>query len=298
MKHLHIFVAFFCILFFSVNIIFAETLLSAPKVGDVYKMSLVTKKSHESSDSSGSSTTRNALVKRIIDVRAEGVELVYDLPESTTEKARERQWQFPARVFQPLDGALQLLNGAELEERVNSWLIKFKIPRSACGSTVFTWTAFDIECDPQSVLKAIGVFDIGVSRLYDGAIFQDPAARGVGILARKTAEQEEEAFTALMPINPDVVRRDRAEADVKIGRMTNKPVAFEAAMARREKETVSGTVSFVFETDPAGKVQRRTKIIKTEITTPDGAVESSTKTETLEQVLLPAQEMAGEESRE
>jgi len=285
-KHLPIFVVFFCISFFAATLVLAEASAPAPKVGDVYKLTLVTKKSHKSPDSSGSSTTGNALVKRVADVRAEGVELVYDLPESTKEKARERQWQFPVRVFQPVDGPLQLLNGAELEARVDNWLVKFKIPRSACGSTVFTWAAFDIECDPQSVLKAISVFDMGVSRLYEGATFQDEAALGTGKLAKKSTEQEGQAFTVEMPINPDVVRRARAETDVTIGRMTNNPITFEVAMARREKEKVSGTVSFVFETDSSAKMQRRIKVTETQITTPDGAVESSTRTDNLEHVLI------------
>lgn len=292
MKHLHIFIVFFCISFFAATLVLAEAPPAAPKVGDVYKLTSITKKSHKSPDSSGGSTTGNTLVKRVAGVRAEGVELVYDLPESTNEKARERQWQFPVRVFQPVDGPLQLLNVAELEARVDDWLVKFKIPRSACGTTVFTWTAFDIKCDPKSVLKDIGVFDMGVSRLYEGAAFQDNDALGTGKLAKKITEQEGHTFTAEMPINPDAVRRRRAEADVTIGRMTNNPVTFEAAMARREKEKVSGTVSFVFETDPAGNVQRRIKVTETQITALDGTVESSTRTDTLEHVLLetPAEE--------
>lgn len=288
MKNLHIFAVFFCISFFAATLVFAEVSAPAPKVGDVYKLTLVTKESLKSPVSSGSSTSGKVLVKRVAGVRADGVELVYDLPESTKEQARERQWQFPVRVFQPVDGPLQLLNGAELEARVDDWLVKFKIPRSACGSTVFAWTAFDIECDPQSVLKAVGVFDMGVSRLYEGAIFQDKDALGTGKLAKKSTEQEKQIFTAEMPINPDVVRRLRAETDVKIGRMTNNPVTFETAMARREKEKISGTVSFVFETDFSAKMQRRIKVTQTQIVTPDGAVESSTRTDTLEHVLIEA----------
>jgi hypothetical protein len=293
-----VFLAFFCILFFPVVTALAEAPLLAPKVGDVYKMTLVTERNHESSDSSGSSESRNILVKRVIDVRAEGLELVYDLPETSTQKERDRQWQFPVRVLEPLEGALQLLNVSELEARVADWLMKFKVPRTACGTTVFTWTAFRIECDPQSVRKTIGQFDMGISRLYEGAPFQDAAALGTGKLVKKTSGPEGAAFTAEIPIDPDAVRRAHAENDVTIGQMTNNPVTLEAAMARRERETVSGMISVVFEADNAGNIHRRTKVTKIDIARPDGETETYTMTEVLEQELLPSQPVGAEKSGE
>jgi len=282
-----VFLTFFCLLFFPVRTAFAEAPLLAPKVGDVYKMTLVTEREHKDPNSSGSSESRNTLIKSVVGIRADGLELVYDLPESATEKERERQWEFPVRVFKPWAGPVQLLNVPELEARVADWLTQFKLPRTACGSTVFTWVAFRIECDPQSVRKTIDRFDMGVSRLYEGAPFQDAAAQGTGKLTQKTIGPEGATFTAEMPLDPDTLRRARAEDDVTFGQMTNNPVTFEQAMAQREKEAVSGVVSVVFEADPAGNIHRRTKITKTNVTNASGEVEATVRTETLKHMLLP-----------
>ena len=62
------------------------------------------------------------LVERVIALRDSGVELEFDLPEGTSAEDRTRNWQFPARVLKSSDQPLQLLNGAELEARVQDWL--------------------------------------------------------------------------------------------------------------------------------------------------------------------------------
>jgi hypothetical protein len=66
----------------------------------------------------------------------------------------------------------------------------------------------------------------------------------------------------------------------------NKPVTLDAALHERARETVSGTISVVFETDSAGNVRRRTKVTKLDIKGPDGRSETETVTETLERRLI------------
>ena len=85
-----------------------------------------------------------------------------------------------------------------------------------------------------------------------------------------------------MEIDPDAVRRARAESDVAVGETMQKPVTLVAALRERAKESVSGTISVTFDTDSVGNVWRRTKVTKVGITGPDGRYESQTATETVQ----------------
>jgi hypothetical protein len=89
-----------------------------------------------------------------------------------------------------------------------------------------------------------------------------------------------------MEVDPDVVRHRRAEADVALAEIMRKPTTFDEALRQRMKESASGTISVTFDTDPAGNVQRRTKVSKMEIRQADGRVETDIVTETVERRLL------------
>jgi hypothetical protein len=236
--------------------------------------------------STGRSHDKDTIIERVIGLRADGLELLYDLPNAATADERARVWQFPARVFKPLSGPAQLLNGPELEARVDGWLKAAGWPRTVCGHWIFTWNTFLIECDPQSVIKTVQAFDLRSADLREGAPYQETEARGSGKLARKGAGPDGAIFAVEMPVDPDAVRRARAESDVVVGEIMNKPVSLEAALRERAKEVVSGTISIAFETDRAGNVCRRTKVTKLDIKGPDGPSETETITETLERRLI------------
>jgi len=89
-----------------------------------------------------------------------------------------------------------------------------------------------------------------------------------------------------MEIDPNAVRRARAESDVVVGEIRRKPKTMDVALRERVKETVSGTISVAFQTDAAGNVRRRTKVTKLDIKLPDGGSETETVTETLERRLI------------
>ena len=259
----------------------------APQVGDTYEITMTRESAQQDSHgSSGSSHDKDTFIERVIGLRADGLELEYDLPKAATADERARNWQFPARVFNPFGGPAQLLNGPELEARVDGWLKAAGWPRTICGHWVFTWNAFRIECDPQSVIKTVESFDLRSADLREGAPYQETEARGPGILARKAAGPDGALFAVEMPVDPDAVRRARAESDVVVGEIMNKPVTLDAALRERARETVSGTISVAFETDSAGNVHRRTKVTKLDIKGPDGRSETETVTETLERRLI------------
>jgi hypothetical protein len=221
-----------------------------------------------------------------VDVIAEGLELEYDMPNSATADDRAKSWQFPARVFRPFDGPGQLLNGPELETRVDAWLKAAGLPRTACGQWYFTWNAFRVECDPQSVLKTVQAFDLRSADVREGAAYQESAALGAGTLARKAGGIDGAVFTVEMPVEPDTFRRARAESDVVVGEIMKKPVSLDAALSHRATEIISGTISITFETDSGGNVRRRTKVIKLDIKGPDGPSETETVTEKLERRVI------------
>jgi len=259
----------------------------APQVGDTYEITMTRESAQQGSNgSSGSSHDRDTIIERVIGLRPDGLELEYDLPEVSTADARVSNWQFPARVFKPFGGPTQLLNGPELEARVDGWLKAAGWSRTVCGHWVFTWNAFRIECDPQSVIKTVESFDLRSADLRDGAPYKETEARGPGKLARKLAGPDDTIFDVEMPVDPDAVRRARAESDVAVGEIMNKPVTLDAALRERARETVSGTISVAFETDSAGNVRRRTKVTKLDIKGPDGQSETETVTETLERRLI------------
>ena len=265
----------------------AGALTPAPQVGDTYEITLTRDSAQLGSDrSSGSSHDKDAIIERVIGLRADGVELEYDLPKAATAEERAGNWQFPAQVFKPFAGPAQLLNAPELEARVDGWLKAAGWPRTACGHWIFTWNAFRIECDPQSVIKTVESFDLTSADLREGAPYQETEALGSAKLARKPAGPDGTIFSAEMPVDPDAVRRARAESDVVVGEIMNKPVSLEAALLERAREIVSGTISVTFEMDPAGNVRSRTKVTKLDIKGPDGRSETRTVTETLERRLI------------
>lgn len=108
----------------------------------------------------------------------------------------------------------------------------------------------------------------------------------MGKLARKAVGSEGATFTVELPVDPDGVHRARAESDVVVGEIMGKPVSLDAALAKRAKEVVSGTISVTFELDPAGNVRRRIKVTKLDIAGLDGPSETQTVTETLERRLI------------
>lgn len=265
----------------------AQPSQGAPRAGDAYEITLDRQTSRQSSEgSSGSSQDRNAIVERVISVRTDGLELEYDLPKEVTADERASAWQFPARVFKPYRGPPQLLNRPELEARVGGWLRKAGWPRTVCGHWIFTWNAFRIDCDPESVIGMIQPFDLRPADLREGAVYQMAEARDPGTVARKTSGADGEIFAIEMQVDPDAVRRARAETDVAVGEMTQKPVTLDMALAERARESASGTILVTFDTDPAGGVRRRTTVTKIEIKGQDGRSETQTVTETVERERL------------
>jgi len=264
----------------------AEPFALEPRVGDVYEIRLESISSSQSDDgSSGSSTDRNTLIERVLGVSDDGIELEFDLPEEASAQERSGVWQLPVRVLKPIRGHLQLLNGNELEQRVDPWLEKAGYTRAACGRWIFTWNAFRIDCDPQSALDMLVPFDLRLNALREGDLYEDPAAEGSARLTKRVGT-DGMIFEAEMPIAPEAVRRAQAETDVVVAEIMGRPKSFDDALRERVAEEVSGTMTVTFETDSAGFVKRRTKVVTLQIRSADDRAETRTTTETLKRTQI------------
>jgi len=253
---------------------------SEPQAGDAHEITRSYQTESETTDgSSGSSNGRTSIVERVVRVDSDSVELEYDLPSSASADDRAREWQFPARVLKPVNGPAQLSNRPEIEARIAVWLKAAGLTRADCGRWIFTWNAFRIECDPESVLATIEAYDLRSITLRDGAAYWEPGTRNPGTLTRSANGPDGPTFTVTLQIDPDAVNRARAESDVVTGEITRTPVTLEAAQRDRARQQVSGTLSVTFETNSAGDVQRRSAITKLETRRVDGETERETRTE-------------------
>lgn len=249
------------------------------RVGDAYEIRLMNTSETSSDDgSSGSSRSGGMLIERVVAVHDEGVELEFDLPPEATPEDRARDWQWPARVLKAADGSLTLLNAPELEARIDAWLVLGEFSREACGRWIFTWNAFKIECDPQTVLATLRPYDLRLGDLRDGAPYAEPGGLGPTSLRRASTGPEGSIFIAETPLDPAFVRRERAESDVVVAEiMGGEPVTLEAALLARSAEQVTGAITTTLAADGQGRLLRRTRV--THVTTDaNGVVERATST--------------------
>lgn len=256
-----------------------------PKRGDSYELTLTRDMAQrDNRGGTSSSHDQDTLIEHVVGTRADGLELEYDFPKGATAQQRKSEWHFPARVFKPSHGPMQLLNSVELEARIDGWLQGGGLTRANCGQLIFTWNAFRIDCDPGSVIRMIQKFDLTAFDVREGASYLDANASGPATLAKGSSGP---TLVAEMAVDPEAVRRGRAETDVSVSQLMRKSLTLDEALRERAKDAVSGTISVAFDLGPAGEVRRRTEVTKLEIRRPDGRVENQTITETLERRLIP-----------
>jgi hypothetical protein len=265
----------------------AEPSFPAPRVGEISEIRHEYRTEDQTDDgsSSGSSSGHTTIVERVIGVRVDGLELEYDLPNDATKEDRAREWQFPARIFRPFRGTPQLLNRVDLEARIDAWLKLAKLNRDACGTWYFTWNAFKVECDPQSVIASVEGYNLWIADLAEGTLYRTPQAREAAPLTR-LAGSNPASFVAELVIDPEKLRQEQAEGDVIVSQMLGKPQTLDEALRARSSETISGSSIVTFDTDASGQVRRRTELVKLTIKSPDGKVETKTRSEKVERLKL------------
>jgi hypothetical protein len=248
------------------------------------RKSYQTVESTDDNSSSASSNGHDTIVERVVAVRDDGMEFVYDLPKNTAKEDRQRDWQLPARVYKSHDGSLNLLNADELNGRLEKWLKAAKWDRSVCGKWIFTWNAFYIDCDPQSVLKTISAFDLNSVGINEGDLYSEPGTLASGILTVEKSSANSKTLLTEMKIDPDYIRRTSAESDVAVGKIMQKPITLEDAIQARSSEKISGTVAITFELDGSAHIKRKIKVTKVAVERTGEPTLHRTISETLERI--------------
>lgn len=264
----------------------AEPSFPVPRVGDTFEIRREYRTEDQSNDgATGRSSGHTTIVERVIGVRIDGLDLEYDLPKDTTGEDRARNWQFPARVFRPFSGPPQLLNRAELEVRIDAWLKLAKLTRAACGGWYFTWNAFKVECDPQSIIAGTEEYNLWVADLAEGIPYRTPQAREA-VPLKRIAGSNPATFIARMAVDPDKYRQEQAKGDVIVSQILGKPKTLDEALRARSSETVSGSITVTFDTDGSGRISQRTELVKLTIQGANGKVETKTSTEIVRRRML------------
>ena len=256
------------------------------EVGARYQVQLKHHDEYSSTSSSGNSNGTDTIVVRVIALRDGGQELEYALPDDATDKDRLIAWQLPARLFVAADGARTLLNRSELETRRDAFLKANGWDKQACGHWLFTWDAFKIECDPDSVFGIVDMFALQPPQLADGAAFTMSGAAGSAPMACVAAAKGEQRCAVTLNIDVDAMRGELAESDVTVGEITGKPITLADAAKARAGTLISGTLEITFEAEADGVVTRRTIKSQTKQTDSSGETLTSTSTAILTRTKL------------
>lgn len=255
------------------------------RAGDVYLIRMQSVSETNGDGSSSSSRSSWTLEERVVGMRDDGVEVEFDLPRDASQEDRARNWQFPARILSSPNGEMQLLNGPELQARIRTWLQLGGFTEADCGRWIFTWDAFKIECNPQSVLETLSA--VNLRRNFDaGALYDEPAAGQPVALSAHGRDADGETLIAQLEIDPDSVRRGRAESDVVVAEIIREPISIETALQRWQAKQVSGTITATIVRDATGRVTNLTRRTQINIVDESGAEERQTSTTTVERNLI------------
>jgi len=257
----------------------------SPSVGDAVQIttSRETEEHGNRVDSKrGTSTDRDSYVERVAAVRPDGVVLEYDLPENATTDDRASNWQFPFQILKADDGTVRLLNAPELAVRVDRWLKTAGMSHTVCGKLIFTWNAFRVDCDPQSTIRWLATVTLA-DGLQAGNTFTDPDARAPTLLRRVSADR----LVATLEIDPAIIRRQRAQADVGVAELSHKVLTLNEALKAHEAEMITGTITVTFDLDAAGRTRQRTRVETVQVAWPNGRIDTQTVTNTLTRAPVP-----------
>ena len=185
-----------------------------------------------------------------------------------------------------LNGTARLVNADELETRNSDWRSGADISDDACGSWYFTWNAFKVECDANSVIADLEAFRLPILHLKEGIEISEPGA--VGAKPLLLTHKNPHRFRADFDLDPEVIRQARAEEDVIVSQIFgDDPITFEQALERRAEEEISGRLTTTLELDNQGRVVKRHRLSTIFIALPDGLSERQTSSQTTIREIQP-----------
>ncbi len=237
--------------------------------------------------SSGSSNSRLTHIERVIDAGSDEIILEFDMPLDTPEIDRRREWQLPARFQKTPDNEIALLNADELKARNDDWLAWGGLDQSHCGLWIFTWIQQKIEYDPHSVISLLDTIDIRHANLKEGMPYSTPLGLEPVILTQKPSEDGVSELMAVLDLDAEKVRKQRAEGDIVLAQIMGDEVpSIEAALEARKAEKISGSIEVIYTLNSQGSPVRRLRTTQMRVINVDGETESSKTTETVERELL------------
>ncbi|WP_155644858.1 hypothetical protein [Erythrobacter donghaensis] len=237
----------------------AALVFAMPAAAQDYVLAMTYETSTEGGeyDSSSSSSGRQAIAERVIAARPEGNEFEYALPFDPEEIRGNERWMFPARMRVAADGRMTLLNADELAARNTAWLAEAEWTTEVCSRWGFTWTAFQVRCDPEAAIEAVEGFGMQPGRIAEGQAFALKGALGPVVLARTGEREGRVILTGSGPVDVGFLREEDARAALVVAEISREALTPEEATAASAAITATGTVSVTFEVDAAGLLWRR-----------------------------------------
>lgn len=235
-------------------------MLHAPVIAqEEYVLLLEYETESQSDEGSGSSKSsgRQALAERVIARRDAGTEIEYSIPGDAERIKGNAIWMYPARVLVSAAGEKTLLNGEEINQRVDEWLEKANWPREICGRWIFTWTAYHIRCDLPAIIDEVEGYGMRPGDVKEGEAIRVYSQVEPAVLIKTGETKNRTILAAEVGIDPAVIRQDEAEMMVAVAEMTGKELTLDQALAELIDFKAEGVIRLVLEVDANGLVWRR-----------------------------------------
>lgn len=162
--------------------------------------------SKSSAGSSGSSSTRSAIIERTIGKKDGHLELEYSFPEADIPE--NDAWKLPARVLIKPGSSIELLNKSEIEARLDNYLEKHPEIRKQCGGVVFTWTLFEIHCNANHVIDVVESYNLYLGKLSEGKLYKEPAALAPAPLIEKPSSSNNQIYEVELILDPVLLQSE------------------------------------------------------------------------------------------
>ncbi|UYV15602.1 hypothetical protein [Porphyrobacter sp. ULC335] len=206
-----------------------------------YKITSRYSTSSEGHGSSGSSNGRSAYREEVRADVAGCRTRIFDLIDDPERKRPLVEWQMPI-VLRECPGATPVLaNRDDMLARRDAFLAAIKVTTEACGRYYFTWSVFQIECDPDAAVEGILKSDLSLIPLEDGADYRLPdTGTGVTLVLASDTPPGQRVFTGTAAIDPAYLRDSAADTIMVVAEVSGKTVTREEALAQIASHQFSG----------------------------------------------------------
>ncbi|WP_289032126.1 hypothetical protein [uncultured Paraglaciecola sp.] len=240
--------------------------------------------SNSSAGSSGSSSSKSAIVERYIGEKDGVLELEYSFPGANISE--NDAWKFPARVLNKPGSSIKLLNQSEIKVRLESYLEKYPKIRKQCGGVVFTWTAFPIHCDVNHVIDVIERYNLRLGALSEGKLYKESDAIMSAPLRAISTNSSTLIYEVELILEPDIListyKKDMEQVAAITGGNVRSIISSSLRLIGEDKPEFSGKRLVTIEMASNGQVAKLKRETITVIKGGDSYQETRKVIETLE----------------